>query len=328
MLLTVVIPVYNTAASLRRCLLSLQAAGGDVQLVVVDDGSNPQQASAVGEVVKEIGEKSVVLIRAEHRGAAAARNVGIAHAEGRFLWFVDADDTVNTAHFKALLQTLAALPAEVQLFHTGNYHTMTRPDATPLLASPKPDALRPATLAMVLLPQSGCLDMFTWLVATEWLRANPMLRFPEEHSLLEDSMLVLRMLDSAAVMMENSTLTPYLHHVYAASTTSGAWSPQCCADRMVDIIAFFDAFRTFVLWHSSLAGLRALYERYCYVYLRVMAVKGCPAVLLDRLRHQLLDDKELPFRPQGLKQRLLSCRFFHHALAWLCRQMRKTASPC
>lgn len=330
MLLTVVIPIYNTAAPLRRCLLSLHAGATDhdVQLLVVDDGSTPQQAAAIREVVKDMGEKSVVLIPTAHRGAAAARNVGIEHADGRYLWFVDADDTVDAVHFRALLQVLESLPPDVQMFHTGNYHILSRPNRMPSLAAPQPGASGSATLATVLLPQSGCLDMFTWIVATEWLRNNPALRFPEEHALLEDSMLVLRMLDSEARMMENSTLSPYLHHVYGDSSTSGAWSPARCADRMNDVTAFFTAFRTFVLQHPSVPCMHSLYDRYRYVYLRVMAVKGCPAALLDRLRGQMLDDEALPYTPHGFRQRMLYCRTTHHALAWLCRQLRNTSPSC
>lgn len=86
---SVVIPVYNRAHTLRRAVESALAQDGGIgEVVVVDDGSTDDPASALSGVVG-----SISIVRLElNRGAAAARNVGIEHARGRLVAFLDSDD--------------------------------------------------------------------------------------------------------------------------------------------------------------------------------------------------------------------------------------------
>lgn len=84
-LATAIVPVYNGAGCLARCLESLRAQTHPrVEIVVVDDGStdgSPELAKPFGKVMSTGGRK----------GAGAARNVGARAAEGKVLFFTDAD---------------------------------------------------------------------------------------------------------------------------------------------------------------------------------------------------------------------------------------------
>ncbi len=82
---TVVIPAYNAAATLPACLGALrsQTLPAD-EIIVVDDGSIDDTA----EVARRMG---AAVSRQEHRGPAAARNVGIQLARGDIVLFTDAD---------------------------------------------------------------------------------------------------------------------------------------------------------------------------------------------------------------------------------------------
>jgi len=87
---SVVIPAYNAEATLARALDSVlaqtQRAG---EIIVVDDGSN----DATADLALSYVGRGVRLLRvAERRGAAAARNLGVAAAEGCWIAFLDADD--------------------------------------------------------------------------------------------------------------------------------------------------------------------------------------------------------------------------------------------
>lgn len=86
-LVSVIIPTYNSAASLNRCLGALvaQKAPVPVEVVVVDDGSTDDTA-AVCE-----GRAGVRYVRQENRGPAAARNLGVREARGEIVLFTDAD---------------------------------------------------------------------------------------------------------------------------------------------------------------------------------------------------------------------------------------------
>ena len=85
---SVIVPVWNDAARLDRCLLALegQTYPGDLyEVVVVDNGSE----EPVGPVVARGGR--VRLVREESPGSYAARNAGLAHARGEVVAFTDAD---------------------------------------------------------------------------------------------------------------------------------------------------------------------------------------------------------------------------------------------
>ena len=78
---------------------ALDQRGCDFELVVVDDGS-PEPISA------PVDDPRLRVVRIEHGGTAAARNAGIAHARGRLIRFIDADDVLepdSTARLAALI---------------------------------------------------------------------------------------------------------------------------------------------------------------------------------------------------------------------------------
>ena len=85
---SVVIPAYNSAATLARAIESVRAQSWPAhEIIVVDDGST----DATADVARQFGE-DVRLIRQPNSGVSAARNAGAAAASGDWLAFLDADD--------------------------------------------------------------------------------------------------------------------------------------------------------------------------------------------------------------------------------------------
>src|SRR5215831_17523556 len=87
---SVIVPTYNRAHTLRRCLDSAlgQTISPD-EVIVVDDASTDDTTS----VVKSISDERLRLITMPSRkGAQAARNVGITNAKGEYIAFLDSDD--------------------------------------------------------------------------------------------------------------------------------------------------------------------------------------------------------------------------------------------
>jgi glycosyltransferase involved in cell wall biosynthesis len=89
-MISVILPVYNRAATLRRCVGSVLAQTfTDWELIAVDDGSSD---GSVG-VLEAFGEARIRVIRHErNRGPAAARNTAIEAARGEYLALIDSDD--------------------------------------------------------------------------------------------------------------------------------------------------------------------------------------------------------------------------------------------
>lgn len=88
---SVIVPVYNTAAYLRECLDSLTGQTlEDIEIVCVDDGSTDESAAILEEYAAR--DDRVRVLRQENQGAGAARNNGLAHARGTYVMFCDSDD--------------------------------------------------------------------------------------------------------------------------------------------------------------------------------------------------------------------------------------------
>ncbi|MRG60430.1 glycosyltransferase [Agromyces sp. CFH 90414] len=89
--ISVVIPTYNRETTLERAIRSVLSQQHPVlEVIVVDDGSTDGSVQLVQRLAEQDGR--VRLILADHRGAAAARNRGVAEANGSLIAFQDSDD--------------------------------------------------------------------------------------------------------------------------------------------------------------------------------------------------------------------------------------------
>jgi len=100
---SVVIPSYNRADIIEKCIDSvLSQTEQSFEIVVVDDGSkdNTQQ------VVEAINDKRIRYIYQENGGGSKARNTGIDNARGQYVAFLDSDDVFLPHHLSASLEVL------------------------------------------------------------------------------------------------------------------------------------------------------------------------------------------------------------------------------
>lgn len=92
-LLSVVVPVYNTEAYLKECIDSiLSQTYSNIELILVDDGSNDNSVEICEEYVKI--DSRVNLIKQSHEGMFRARRKGVLSAKGDYVTFVDSDDFI------------------------------------------------------------------------------------------------------------------------------------------------------------------------------------------------------------------------------------------
>lgn len=89
-----IVPCYNVQAYLPRCLESLSKqridSGEEVEFVLVNDGSPDNCLELLRDFVSK--ETRAVLIDQTNRGVSSARNAGINKAQGKYIFFLDADD--------------------------------------------------------------------------------------------------------------------------------------------------------------------------------------------------------------------------------------------
>ncbi len=96
---SIIIPFYNTGNLLRRCLESIasQTAGTEnIEVIIVDDGSNDGGASAnIAEEYVRKYPNSFKLLTKENGGQGSARNMAFSYATGEYITCIDSDDSVR-----------------------------------------------------------------------------------------------------------------------------------------------------------------------------------------------------------------------------------------
>ncbi len=89
-MVSVVVPTYNEESVISNCLESLEKQTfKDLEIIVVDDGSDDKTMDVLSKV--KIQNSKFQILRQDHLGAGAARNLGSKHAKGEILVFVDTD---------------------------------------------------------------------------------------------------------------------------------------------------------------------------------------------------------------------------------------------
>lgn len=103
-ILSVIVPVYKVEKEyLTQCLdCILSQSFTDFELIIVDDGAPCENA----EVIDEYGrsDSRIVIIHQENLGAASARNTGLSIASGKYVTFVDSDDTISPDNFEKVIE--------------------------------------------------------------------------------------------------------------------------------------------------------------------------------------------------------------------------------
>ena len=116
MRVSVVIPLYNKAATVLRALDSVAAQTfGDFEALVIDDGST----DGGDGLVQAYRDPRFRMIRQANAGPGAARNRGIAEARGEFLAFLDADDEWLPEYLKESLRLFETSPPDVATVTSG-----------------------------------------------------------------------------------------------------------------------------------------------------------------------------------------------------------------
>ena len=102
-LLSVIVPVYNTEQFLAKCLDSIiEARIDDMEVLVINDGSTDNSRKIAREYEKKYPDL-ISYYEQENRGLGNVRNVGLMRARGKYLASVDSDDTIQSDFFRDAL---------------------------------------------------------------------------------------------------------------------------------------------------------------------------------------------------------------------------------
>lgn len=119
MKLSVIIPVYNCDEYLSNCIESvLQQTYYNLEILLIDDGSTDRSGAICDDFAKK--DNRIIVLHQKNKGVSAARNLGLKHASGQVISFVDADDTLDLDMYEFLCSLMVNYQADI--VHCGYKH--------------------------------------------------------------------------------------------------------------------------------------------------------------------------------------------------------------
>lgn len=118
--ISIVIPVFNMADRIRRCLRAVvDQLVDDIEVIVVDDGSTDNTSQVVSEFVAK--DSRIRSLFQKNAGASSARNTGIEVANGVYLMFIDADDEIEDHYLQSILDKAKESKADLLVWGIKRY---------------------------------------------------------------------------------------------------------------------------------------------------------------------------------------------------------------
>lgn len=161
---TVIMPVYNAVPFVRGAAESiLHQTFGDFELIMIEDHSSDDSWD-ICQKIKAL-DKRVILLRTErNEGASAARNKGLDQARGRYITFVDADDTIDADVLQKAAEELKGkeisclkMGVSEEYVNQEGKKTYTKICAMKEGTFSAPEAIRKQIVAMEIIPLFGYL---------------------------------------------------------------------------------------------------------------------------------------------------------------------------
>ena len=110
--ISVIVPAYNIASDLPRCLDSLLSQTyQNLEIIVVNDGSKDNTANVINAYAAR--DNRIKAIHKENGGVTSARLRGVAEATGEYIGFVDGDDDISPDMYAKLMENATAYGADI-----------------------------------------------------------------------------------------------------------------------------------------------------------------------------------------------------------------------
>lgn len=115
MKISVIIPIYNVEQYVQRCLESVMIqtiSNAEIECIIVDDCGQDHSMDVVRQMTEKYqgSIRFVIVCHDRNRGLSAARNTGLSHATGDFVFFIDSDDYLMPDSFQYFLDNLKRYP--------------------------------------------------------------------------------------------------------------------------------------------------------------------------------------------------------------------------
>lgn len=188
-MITVIVPVYNILEYLPRCVHSITAQTyRNLEILLIDDGST----DGTGKLCDRLGaeDERIRVFHKENGGSSSARNLGLQHAIGEYVGFVDSDDYIEPDMYERLLTAIREHAVEAA--QIGRDEIDEQGNRLPNICEPpkEPEVCESKDFLRELLLHRGDCSFCTKLLRRELFQEDC---FPEQ-KLNEDFNLLVRML--------------------------------------------------------------------------------------------------------------------------------------
>lgn len=218
--ISIIVPVYNGEEYLERCIDSiiLAAEGHNIELILIDDGSEDNSASIAQEYCDNF--PWIKLIRQENQGPSVARNIGLATTQGEYIGFVDCDDCVSKDYFSELLTVCASKP-DIVVF---GYQKIFSDGKEQIFAPKSKEHFDEQESLLCNVNNDRELFWFPW---TKVFRSDLItrIRFDEYLRLGEDTIFNLNAIKNSNKIVRISSVL-YYHHEILGSLSSNKYKPN------------------------------------------------------------------------------------------------------
>lgn len=124
--ITIIVPVYNVEAYVRKSLQSIaDQTFTDWECIVVDDGSTDGSGAICDEFAAH--DPRFRVIHQSNMGLSGARNTGLAVAHGRYIGFLDSDDYIHPDMYQVLLTAIEQTNSEIAVVSTRQVYGLDEP---------------------------------------------------------------------------------------------------------------------------------------------------------------------------------------------------------
>jgi glycosyltransferase involved in cell wall biosynthesis len=126
---SIIVPVFNTAEYLKRCVDSLlEQTYGDVEIILVDDGSTDDSPLICDQYERE--DQRIRVFHGLNAGVSEARNFGLIQSTGSYIAFVDSDDYVDKNLIEMLIEITQKTKSDVAVCGFSSFSEKKEPQTT------------------------------------------------------------------------------------------------------------------------------------------------------------------------------------------------------
>lgn len=209
--LSIIIPVYNVARYIERCLRFVEAQTlHDIEVIFVDDHGQDDSISIAKEFTQKNVRKDIHYVYTAtptNSGPAVARNMGIQAASGEYIAFLDADDWVEPEMYETLYQNARMYQADLSCCNLMQDFEEGTPSK--VLRNPHLDSGEFVNAAKKFFLTTYVSYFTSFIYRREWLLANELL-FAETKSAEDSSFLACCVLAAERIAQKDE---PYYHYV-------------------------------------------------------------------------------------------------------------------